>query len=75
MKTIHNERLELSSTFLNGVSIAIVVIGGITPVIHTLVPTDAPPDPGRTLPLVLACLTIAAILHFTARLLLGGLRE
>jgi hypothetical protein len=34
MKTVQNERLKISATFLNGIAIAILAIGGLSPAVQ-----------------------------------------
>jgi len=76
MKTVHNERLKLSATFLNGLAIALLAVGGVAPVLQTArTMTLQAGEWHRTIVLAVVCLSAAGILHFFARAMLGGLRE
>jgi uncharacterized membrane protein YoaK (UPF0700 family) len=74
MKTIHNERVKLSATFLYGTAIAIFAVGVFAPTVQAM--REAAPEPWHTTGLiVLVCLGLSAALHFGARWMLGGLIE
>ena len=42
MKTVHNERLKLTAAFLNGIAIAIFVIGTFAPAVQTALTMTVP---------------------------------
>ncbi|PZQ49614.1 MAG: amino acid transporter [Rhodovulum sulfidophilum] len=76
MKTVHNERLKLSATFLNGLAIAALAVGGVTPLVQALRTAEISPGEWRgTLIAATVCFGGAVVLHFIARMILGGLRE
>jgi hypothetical protein len=74
---IHNERTKLSATALNGVAIASIVAGFITPLaaasfgVQNTVNLSVP----AILAAALGWLGAGLVLHFTARRLLGRLTE
>jgi Na+-transporting NADH:ubiquinone oxidoreductase subunit NqrB len=71
--TIHNERVKLTATLLNGLAIAIFAVGGLAPGFTMLYG-----DRQVTLPLVLGilvCFLVAPALHYWARRSMKGLRE
>ncbi|WP_428031451.1 amino acid transporter [Ancylobacter sp.] len=36
MSLVHNERTKLSATYLNGIAIAVMAVGGLAPVVSVL---------------------------------------
>ena len=70
---VRNERTKLTATYLNGVAIAVVAVGGFAPLITaansvtalwtTIAPTSV------------ICLFISGTLHLTARRILKGLKD
>ena len=62
MDLIHNERIKLLATFLNGIAIAIFAVGGLAPVFSTLYGTGTL-DPFVTLNGAI-CLLAACLLHY-----------
>lgn len=73
MSLIHNERIKLTATFLNGVAIAVIAVGGLAPMFTAFGVAE-----GRS-PLVvslqvLICLLTGLILHLSARMFLKRLR-
>lgn len=76
MKTVHNERLKVSATFLNGIAIAILAIGGLSPAVQAVRTVALPAEEWtRTILIAVVCLFTAGIRHFAARAMLGGLKE
>lgn len=71
MSLIHNERTKLSATYLNGVAIAVMAVGGLGPLIAVLNGGTAPAV-GLAIVSVI-CFAGSAALHFLARRLLGSL--
>ncbi|ATU91493.1 hypothetical protein B5P45_07040 [Phyllobacterium zundukense] len=66
MSTIHNERTKLLATYFNGIAIAILVIGAISPVLSS---TDKPP---LIIALQIAiCIVLSGALHYVASQFLG----
>jgi hypothetical protein len=76
-KTVLNERAKLTASLLNGVAIASVVAGVVTPLAALTIGlgTISGRHPLAATVLSLAWLAVAGILHFLARRALGGLRE
>lgn len=70
-KNAHNEQIKLSATFLNNVSVAIIVVSVITPIVTFVAE--------RPLPLVLAGACAGAllglVLHIVARCSLDLMQE
>jgi hypothetical protein len=76
MKAVRNERVKLTANFLNGTAIAVMAVGGLTPVVQAMrTITLAAGDWWRTTLIVLVCTFIAGALHLTGRAVLGGLEE
>jgi hypothetical protein len=70
---VRNERTKLTATYFNGVAIAVLVVGGLAPVIGAA--TSQTPLWPTVIPSSVICLFTSAILHFVARRLLKGLRD
>ncbi|KAA2242237.1 hypothetical protein [Salinarimonas soli] len=77
MSLIHNERTKLSATALNGVAIACIVAGFITPLAAASFGVQGPLHVGvpATLLAALGWLGAGLTLHFAARRILGRLEE
>jgi uncharacterized membrane protein YfcA len=76
MKTVHNERLKITATFLNGLAIAIFAVGGLAPAIQAMRMMMLPPELLKgTVAVVIVCTLVSGILHFAARRVLEGLIE
>lgn len=70
--TIHNERLKLLATFLNGIGVAVFAVGGLAPVFSSLYGQNGP-----TLFLMLVstiCFLTACALHYSASTVLKRLK-
>jgi Mg/Co/Ni transporter MgtE len=74
---VQNERTKLSAAALNGVAIASIVAGFITPLAAVTfgIPGAAARGVGLSTIFSLLWLLIGLGLHFLARRLLGGLKE
>jgi hypothetical protein len=68
---VHNERTKLSATYLNGVAIAVMAVGGVGPIVSVLNGGAAPALGIAAISVI--CLTGSIALHFLARRLLGSL--
>lgn len=71
-KSVRNERRKLTATFVNGVAIATVAVGGLTQIaamaqVGSVTPTSTV--------FVVICVVAAPILHLMARMSLGGMEE
>jgi hypothetical protein len=77
MSLIHNERTKLSAAALNGIAMAAVVAGFVTPLAAVSFGVPGPFGRGVALTLALSLLWLLTGfgLHLLARLLLGGLKE
>ncbi|RZK81405.1 MAG: amino acid transporter protein [Methylobacterium sp.] len=70
---IANERAKLTATYVNGVAIAVLAVGGLAPLFSQRAASAAPPDqPWLTPVLSLLCICVSGALHWAAR---GYLRE
>ncbi|MGG7578265.1 amino acid transporter [Rhizobium sp. Nf11,1] len=70
--TIHNERLKLLATFLNGIGISVFAVGGLAPVFSSLYNSGGP-----TLFLMLVsivCFLTACTLHYSASTVLKRMK-
>ena len=74
-KLVGNERAKLSATYINGVAIAVLAVGGLAPLF-----AQRPPGPANPSSIVatgitaFVCVVVSAVLHWTARTVLRGLR-
>ncbi|WP_048710768.1 hypothetical protein [Microvirga massiliensis] len=77
MSLIHNERVKLSASALNGVGVAMIAAGFVTPLVAMTfdVPGSAARGALVTTLAALAWLVAGVSLHLLARRLLGGLQE
>lgn len=77
MNLVHNERTKLSAAALNGVAIASIVAGFITPLAALTFGIPGPIGRGVLVAGLasVAWLAVGLGLHFAARRLLGGLKE
>lgn len=70
---IHNERIKLGATYLNGIAIALFAVGGLAPLLSGFYGNV---EPGPLLPVVSGiCILASVALHFYARRSLKGLRS
>ncbi|AMJ60863.1 hypothetical protein [Bosea sp. PAMC 26642] len=70
---VRNERLKLAATYLNGIAIATLAVGGIGPFVAGFV-ANAPGHFSLSSGLVVVCTITSATLHLAAWRVLGGLR-
>lgn len=70
---VRNERLKLSATYLNGVAIAILAVGGFAPATAVVTGASAAAS-SLAFVLLLVCVGASVALHYTASDLLKGLR-
>jgi Na+/melibiose symporter-like transporter len=71
MSLVYNERTKLSATYLNGITIAVMAVGGLGPVISVLNGGSTPALGIAAISVI--CLMGSVALHFLARRLLGSL--
>jgi hypothetical protein len=74
MKLIDNEQAKLSATYLNGLAIAVMAVGGFAPLISFPFSGDAR-SLWTTMLVVVICMGVSAALHFLGRRVLVGLKE
>lgn len=71
--TIHNERIKLLATFINGTGIAVFAVGGLAPVFSGIY---GPQSPTALLVLVsIVCFLVAGALHYVASMILKRLKQ
>ena len=71
--TIHNERIKLLATFVNGSGIAVFAVGGLAPMFSSIYGSQ-----GATPALIfvsLVCFVVAAALHFVGSTILKRLKQ
>jgi hypothetical protein len=74
-KAARNERAKLTATWLNGVSIAAVAVGGIGPTVAVIIGTVAPLVIRDVLLAGIAWLLLALSLHMAGRMILRRIEE
>lgn len=72
MSQIHNERVKLSATRLNGLSIAIFAVGGFAPMLTRFY--DGRALDKSLLAIAAGCFLVAFAIHFMARDILRRLK-
>lgn len=72
MSLIHNERVKLTATYLNGMAIAIVAVGGFAPLASFA--SGNPIKPSTLVIMGVGCLAVSGALHIGARKFLGRLQ-
>ncbi|WP_328765806.1 amino acid transporter [Devosia aurantiaca] len=71
-KLVRNEQRKLTATYLNGVGMAVLGVGGFAPVVSM---TLSGPTSSIVPVLVFGCILASSGLHLLARQTLGGLEE
>ena len=74
MSLVHNEKAKLTATYLNGMAIALAVVGGVAPWITFLI-QPLPASPATLTIMSFGCICLSLSLHFGARKMLDRLRE
>lgn len=72
MTLVHNERVKLTATYMNGMAIALVAIGGFAPLVSLA--SGGPANFGALAIVGFGCLGTSIALHSIARLFLGRLQ-
>lgn len=67
---IGNEKLKLTCTWINGLSLAIFAAGVVLPTINFII-GNSQSGPGATAVLCVVCFVIAVSVHLSAKSLLG----
>lgn len=70
MSLIHNERVKLLATYVNGLAIAVFAVGGLAPILSLFTGAIVPDRASYALWIVAICIVFSAALHFTASLIL-----
>ena len=71
--TIHNERIKLLASFVNGCGIAVFAVGGLAPVFSSLYGTSGPSV--FLLFVSVVCFLVAGTLHYAASATLKRLKS
>lgn len=71
-KLVANESAKLTATYLNGIGVAVLAVGGLAP-LFTSRPANAPVS-AATVIVTLICVAVSGVLHLLARTVLGSLR-
>ena len=75
VKLVANESVKLTATYVNGVAIAVLAVGGLAPLFTQRAAVQPVPDrPWLTPGISLLCLCVSGTLHWVARSLLRELR-
>jgi hypothetical protein len=76
MKMVHDERVKITAAFLNGIAIAVFVIGTFAPMVQSIWNAETrATDWSLTVLIGAICIGVSGALHFAARAVLAGLRE
>ena len=67
MSLIHNERVKLSATYLNGVAIAVFALGSLAPLFSYIYSAEATQPPWVTAVVSIICAFVSAAIHYGAR--------
>jgi hypothetical protein len=73
-KTVHNERIKYTATFLNTIAVGCVALGALTPIAAMMEGVARGTDPRLTLVRVGGWIIAGGVLHLCVRWLLGRLR-
>lgn len=73
-KTSRNERIKLLATTLNTIGLAFLVPGVVVPLVASLYGSDPPKSP-YWVEFAVWWAVLAIIMHFFARIVLGGIEE
>ncbi len=74
LKAVHNERTKLAATYMNGVAIAAVAVGGLAPFTQNHFETMSGLEISLFFVKLCLCLIASAGLHLGASFLLRGLK-
>ena len=70
---VRNEQLQLTATYLNGIGVGLLVVGGVSPLFTIL--RQSTGSIALVAGFIALCLSVSVALHFTARALLGRLED
>ena len=74
LKSIHNERTKLTATYMNGVAIATIAVGGLAPIAQNHFETMSDLEIGLFFVKLVLCLVASFGLHLGASYLLRGIK-
>lgn len=74
LKAVHNERTKLSATYMNGVAIAAIAVGGLAPIAQNHFETMSDLQIGLFFMKLFLCLFASFGLHLGASFLLRGMK-
>jgi predicted membrane channel-forming protein YqfA (hemolysin III family) len=74
LKSVHNERTKLAATYMNGVAIAAVAVGGLAPVAQNHFESMSDLEIGLFFVKLVLCLVTSVGLHLGASFLLRGMK-
>ncbi len=73
MSLIHNERIKLLATYLNGLAIAVFAVGALAPIFSNLYGSSSGGQSRPVIAVAMICVVLSAALHFIASLILRRL--
>ncbi len=71
---VHNERVKLRATYLNGMAIAVLAVGGFAPLASYINSSATAASSGVASGLVLVCMIISWTIHRVAQRGLGDMK-
>lgn len=74
MSLIHNERIKLLATYLNGLAIAVFAVGALAPIFSSLYGSSSGGQSRTVIAIAMICVVLSAALHFIASLILRRLQ-
>ncbi|MCJ2054757.1 amino acid transporter [Methylobacterium sp. J-070] len=74
LKAMHNERTKLTATYMNGVAIAAIAVGGLAPIAQNHFETMSDLEIGLFFVKLVLCLVASFGLHLGASFLLRGMK-
>ena len=74
LKTVHNERIKLAATYMNGIAIATVAVGGLAPIAQNHFEAMSGAQIAVSLVKLALCLAASGGLHLGASFLLRSLK-
>ncbi len=71
-KTTFNEQAKLTATYINGLAVAVMTVGGFSPLVGMLQGRGVDSSLGY---FALGCVVLSLVLHLVARSVLEGMRD
>jgi hypothetical protein len=72
---VHNEQAKLTATYLNGIAIAVMVVGVLAPVASQLLASTGATTATQLTLIALGCAITSVALHYSARRVLTRIKE